>query len=138
MNKKYERYIEYIADDLQPPYFFNMKEMYGVSEKEYPLVLSKLFNQPVIIEGRDVYNTNGNEIYQEYSDGFWYKKEYDSNGNEIYYENSTGYWKKYEYDQYGNKIYYENSDGEWYKKKYDIYGNIIYYENSYGEIIDNR
>jgi len=29
-------------------------------------------------------------IYYEKSDGFWYKKEYDSNGNEIYFETSDG------------------------------------------------
>ena len=36
---------------------------------------------------------------------------YDSNGNEIYFEYSNGYWSKFEYDSSGNEIYYENSDG---------------------------
>ncbi len=57
-------------------------------------------------------NKNGNKIYYEYSNGYWYKNEYDSNGNDIYYENSDGYWSKREYDSNGNEIYYENSDGE--------------------------
>jgi hypothetical protein len=35
-------------------------------------------------------NKNGNKIYYEDSDGYWYKKEYDSNGNKIYYEDSNG------------------------------------------------
>ena len=35
-------------------------------------------------------NSNGNCIYFEDSDGFWYKNEYDSNGNRIYFENSDG------------------------------------------------
>jgi hypothetical protein len=34
---------------------------------------------------------------------------YDSNGNIIYYENSNGYWYKYEYDSNGNEIYFEYS-----------------------------
>ena len=34
---------------------------------------------------------NGNEIYSEYSDGRWYKKEYDSYGNLTRFENSKGY-----------------------------------------------
>jgi len=34
---------------------------------------------------------NGNVIYCENSDGYWYKSEYDSNGNEIYFEDSVGY-----------------------------------------------
>ena len=33
---------------------------------------------------------NGNGIYVEYSSGYWAKREYDSKGNEIYWENSDG------------------------------------------------
>ena len=33
---------------------------------------------------------NGKEIYNENSDGFWFKREYDSNGNQIYFEDSYG------------------------------------------------
>jgi hypothetical protein len=36
---------------------------------------------------------------------------YDSNGNLIYYENSNGYWFKHEYDSNGNEIYFEDSNG---------------------------
>ena len=36
------------------------------------------------------YDDKGNEIYREYSDGYWYKREYDNNGNLIYFENSYG------------------------------------------------
>jgi hypothetical protein len=63
---------------------------------------------------------------------------YDSNGNEIYYENSNGYWQKREYDSKGNKIYYEHSNGYWEKLEYDSNGNRIYYENSDGIIEDNH
>ena len=95
MNKKYERYIEYIVNDIQPPYFFNMKEMYGVSEKEYPLVLSKVFNQPIEILDITVYDTNDKIIYNESSNGYWVKVEYDANGNTIYYEDSDGVIRDY-------------------------------------------
>jgi glucan-binding YG repeat protein len=37
-----------------------------------------------------LYDSNGNKIYFEHSDGFWAKREFDSNGNQIYYENSDG------------------------------------------------
>ena len=60
----------------------------------------------------EIKDKNGNEIYFEYSDGFWGKSEYDSNGNKIYYENSDGFWSKREYDSNGNKIYWEDSDGD--------------------------
>ena len=111
MNKKYEKYINYIVNDIQPPYFINMKDNYGLSEKEYSLVLSKIYNQQVRIKGKRVYNTNGNEIYYENSNGYWVKKEYDTNGNMIYSETSDGFWVKKEYDNQGNLIYTETSDG---------------------------
>jgi hypothetical protein len=60
---------------------------------------------------------------------------YDSNGNKIYYEGSNGYWCKYDYDSNGNLIYSEDSYGTWSKRDYDAGGNIIYYENSKGEQI---
>ena len=111
MNKKYERYINYIVNDIKPPYFINMKDNYGLSEKEYPLVLDKVFNQPIRINGDYVYDTKGNRIYREDSDGYWRKIEYDNNGNLIYYETSNGFWIKYGYDINGNLIYKEDSDG---------------------------
>ncbi len=138
MNKKYERYINYIVNDIEAPYFINMKDNYGLSPDEYELILSKVYDQPVTIEGRNVYNTNGNQIYYEDSNGFWEKWEFDANGKVIYYENSKGYWFKYEYDNDGNNIYYEDSNGFWSKRVYNTNGKVIYRENSNGVIIDNR
>jgi hypothetical protein len=60
----------------------------------------------------DIKDKNGNVIYFEDSDGFWWKREFDSNGNKIYYENSTGFWVKRGFDSNGNQIYFENSGGE--------------------------
>ncbi len=58
-----------------------------------------------------LFDTNGNQIYFELSDGYWSKREYDSNGNLTYFEASDGYWAKQEYDSNGNEIYFEDSDG---------------------------
>ena len=138
MNKKYEKYINYIVNDIKSPYFINMKDNYGLKRNEYELVLSKVYNQPVTIKGRSVYDVQGNIIYRETSNGFWEKSEYDTNGNKIYVERSDGYWEKSEYDTNGNKIYFEDSNGFWVKREYDTNGNEIYYENSYGNIEDNR
>ena len=138
MNKKYEKYIDYIVNDIEAPYFINMKDNYGLKDDECVLVLSKIFNQPVRIKGISVYNTNGNIIYHEDSNGYWYKNEYDNQGNHIYSEDSNGYWHKYEYDTNGKVIYSETSDGFWFKREYDTNGNNIYYENSNGVIRDNR
>jgi len=112
MNKKYERYIEYIANDIKPPYIHNMRDMYGLRPDEYSLVLSKVYNQSVTIKGNQrVYDTNDNIIYREYIDGSWAKYEYDTNGNHIYYEDGDGYWYKFEYDANGNLIYQETING---------------------------
>ena len=62
-------------------------------------------------------DSNGNEIYREWSDGTWSKWvptltakwEY-ADGNEIYYESSNGYWQKREYAD-GKEIYFEDSKG---------------------------
>jgi uncharacterized membrane protein len=59
----------------------------------------------------NLYDSNGNCIYYEHSDGFWSKSDYDSNGNQTYIENSSGFWSKSDYDSNGNQIYYENSIG---------------------------
>jgi len=52
-----------------------------------------------------------NTTYSEYSNGVWYRNEYDDDGNETYTENSNGVWCRYEYDDDGNETYSENSDG---------------------------
>ena len=111
MNKKYERYINYIVNDIELPYFNYMRDHYGLKQDEMDLVLSRVYNQPVTIKDNSVYNNQGNEIYREYSTGYWVKYEYDTDGNEIYYEDSYGYWTKREYNQYGKVIYVENSNG---------------------------
>jgi hypothetical protein len=85
-----------------------------------------------------LYDSNGNRIYSENSNGYWFKRDYDSNCNEIYFEDSDGYWHKREYDSNGNVIYCDYSDGFWHKSDYDSNGNEIYFEDSDGNIIDNR
>ena len=132
MNKKYERYINYIVNDIEAPYFINMKEMYGLRPEEYELVLSKVYNHPVNIKGGMVYNQLGDIIYNEDSNNSWSKWEYDDQRNQIYYENSNGYWWKMKYDDQGNKIYLKDSDGYWWKKEYDDQRNEIYFEDSNG------
>ena len=86
----------------------------------------------------ELYDSNGNKIYYEDSDGDWCKKEYDSNNNEIYYEDSYDYWCRKEYDSNNNEIHYENSDGDWIRMEYDSNNNEIYFESRNGVIIDKR
>ena len=79
----------------------------------------------------------GNVIYLEDSDGYWYKSKHDK-GNEIYFENSDGFWVKRGYNDQGNEIYYEDSKGYWRKREYNDQGNVIYSIDSKGFILDNR
>jgi hypothetical protein len=90
MNKKYQRYIEYIVNDIEKPYFKYMRETYGLKQDEIELVLSKVYNQPVRIKDNSVYDSNGNIIYYEYNNGSWVKRECDTNDNNIYWETSYG------------------------------------------------
>jgi len=110
MNKKYQRYIDYIVNDIELPYI-KCLEQYGLKQEEYELILPKVFNRSVSIKGNNVYDTDDNIIYYENSSGDWAKYEYDTNGNLIYWETSNGYWVKQEYDTNGNTIYHEDSDG---------------------------
>ena len=54
MNKKYQRYIEYIVSDIEAPYFKNMSDVYGLKDSEYEMILSRMFNQPVSIMGNQL------------------------------------------------------------------------------------
>jgi hypothetical protein len=156
MKDKYKKYIEYIVNDIEAPYIKYLN-MYGLSDNEMDLVLSKVYNQSVTIKGNYVYDPNHNKIYGEDSNGFWFKREYDQNNNKIYFEDSNGFWVKQEYDtngnviyrEYsngewikydsnGNNIYYEDGNGFWYKREYDSNGKVIYHEGFDGVIIDNR
>jgi hypothetical protein len=139
---KKEQFIDRVLSILDKPYIKSLNSI-GIDDRDtQKVILSKLFNDNVTIQyginDISVYNSNGDKVYYEDSNGEWYKREYDLNGNQIYYEDSDGYWYKIEYDYNGKEIYYEDSDGEWSKTEYDSNGNDIYYENSDGDIIDRR
>jgi len=56
-----------------------------------------------------IYDNNENEIYTEYGDNTWYKREYDENGNRIYLRQSGGYIENCEYSKNNILIYEKNS-----------------------------
>lgn len=89
--------------------------------------ITKYFQNGFIV---DLNNINPNKP--------WSKRQYNSNGNKIYFERSNGDWEKYEYDAYGNRVCYKNSYGFWSKWEYDDFGNVVYYEASDGEIRGKR
>jgi hypothetical protein len=104
-------YLEKVSRILEPPYFYNMKEHFNVTDSNDQLeVLKYIFGDGITIDGfaRTIFSND----YIVYSEGRndWY--EYDENGNEIYSEGSDDYWYKREYDQNWNLIYQEDSDGK--------------------------
>ena len=140
MNKKYERYIEYIINDIKPPYIYNMREIYGLSEEEYKTILSKIFNHKVMIHygynGTEisVYNTSADLVYYE-GPRFWEEFNRQKIGGKyrvLFYHNSIGKTERFEYDSDGNDIYFEDNTGYWERREFDIKGNVISYSDSYG------
>ena len=81
----------YILNNLKAPYLYNLKNFYAIPDKDMQEdILSKYYGIKVIISGNQIYDSKGNGIYFEDSNGYWAKREYDSEGNLIYYENSDG------------------------------------------------
>ena len=78
------------------------------------------------------YDSNGNTLTSEDSDGYWTKRTYDSNGKELTYEDSDGDCRKYTYNSDGNRLTYENSNGYWIKHTYNSNGKELTFENSNG------
>jgi hypothetical protein len=78
------------------------------------------------------YDSNGNQLTFEDSDGFWTKSTYNSNSYLLTSENSHGDWSKYTYDSNGNRLTSEVSHGDWSKSTYDSNNNQLTYESSSG------
>ena len=138
MNKKYEKYINYIVNELEPPYFKNMEEMYGLKRDEFELVLTKLYNQPLLVNYPLIYDKQERLLYSESSYGAWEMFEYDHRGNKIYFADYYGVWGKKEYDDNGNELSFEDSYGYWERREYDENGKQVYYADSTGTVVDKR
>ena len=100
----------------------------------YVMTYRKLINGK---SAKYFYDSNGNKILYQRSDGLWEKYTYDSNGNKILYQCSNGSWEKYTYDSNGHELSYEDSDGRWRKSTYNSNGNNISYETSEGVLKTN-
>lgn len=111
MNKKLQRYINHIVENIDPPYVQNMKELYKItSEGAILSILCKLYDIPVII------TSTGNDSSYNIQD---------DKGNTLYYETPSGQWTLAEYDSNGNKTYYEDISGLRVKREYDTNGEVV-------------
>ena len=68
----------------------------------------------------DLFDKDGNKIYSfiTHLNGDWSKRTYNSKGNTLTFEDSDGFWYKCTYDLEGNQLTHEDSDGE--RKGFDI------------------
>jgi len=88
-------YLKRVSKRLEPPYFYNMIEQFGVTNpNDQNEVLKYIYGVDIkILKERknitiySVHSSTGLEFYYEDTTGYWSKKEYDSNGNNIYYIN---------------------------------------------------
>jgi YD repeat-containing protein len=76
--------------------------------------------------------TDENGVLRYSFDGFA-QRTYNSNGNLLKFEDSDGHWRKYTYDSSGNRLTSEDSYGNWSKSTYDSKGKELTYEDSNGE-----
>jgi len=110
-----------------------MKNIFGTTEelklKDYNGVLRYEYKG----YSQYTYDSNGNRLTFENSNGYWHKLTYDSSGNRLTFENSNGYWHKCTYDSNGNELTYEDSAGYSSKITYDSNGNELTFEDSKGE-----
>ena len=110
--------------------YFDLVKIFGLS-------LDKLFKVMGVNKYKikddyfEIYDNYGNEIYKEYSNGRWWKRELDNNCNVTYSKDSDGGWYKREYDSNGKLVYSEDSRGYWTKRKYKN-DKIINWEDSDG------
>ena len=81
MNKKYKKYINYIAKDVNPPYIHNMVNQYNLNEDEVFHVLSIIYDTPVHLKDYWIRDDNGRKLYHESSnEEFWIRYERDKKG----------------------------------------------------------
>ncbi len=85
-----------------------------------------------------LFDKNEHLVYDESSNGCWFKKVFDNEGNQIHYSSSNGFWWKREYDVNHKVLVYKESNGFWYKQIFNDDGIRVYFENSDGKIIGNK
>jgi hypothetical protein len=68
-----------------------MKNIFGTTEELKLKDKNGVLRYEYIEDYQYTYDSNGNQLTYEDSDGFWEKSTYDSNGNELTYEDSSGY-----------------------------------------------
>jgi hypothetical protein len=82
---------------------------------------------PIVIKDK-----NGNEIYYQNSDGYYYERTYSNTHCPLTYKNSNGDWTETTYDEDDNVLTYKKSDGFWAESTYGDDANELTYKDSDG------
>jgi len=66
----------------------------------------------------ELFDEDGNVIFEGYSGKHWVKREYNHDSQLLYEEWSDGKWEKYDYDKFGREVLFEDKSGFWEKRTY--------------------
>jgi|688.fasta_scaffold409539_4 hypothetical protein len=104
-------YLDKIIGIIEKPYFKELG-LYGLNDiEEWEYVIRKVFGIDIRVvigfTGYTIYDMNGNRVYFEDIGFYWERWEYNSDGNEIYEENSDGYKINFEIGYPTIEYYYE-------------------------------
>lgn len=102
------------------------------SELRHLVEKLKLNIEVISYQGGQYLFEEGILIFSKDPKGFCKSFTYDSNGNLIKFEASNGLWRTQEYDSNGNWIKVEHSNGVWETRKFDSEGNLIESKSSDG------
>jgi hypothetical protein len=101
---RHYRMLDKISDHVEIPYVQQMKDKYGVTDKE---------SQKYIL--KQIYGNDINFLDKNNDFGIIHNIRDTVNpnfaGKLLYIEDSTGWWRKFEYDDRGKEIYREDSNG---------------------------
>ena len=71
-----------------------------------------------------IFNEQGNIIYYEESNGYWFIQRYDKNNSIVYFDNSYGSWFEKKYDDNYHLIFHKKYDGYTETREYYPNGDI--------------
>jgi hypothetical protein len=123
LEDRQEALLKYAIKNVEKPYYYNLKNAFGLKENEIYRVLTMISGgiPPEIDRGVVILlDEYGQDWYNEITEtGEWEVNEYGGNAEITYYEDSSGKWYRVEYDYMDNPVYKENQDGVVFDRRED-------------------
>ena len=111
--KNQKEYLDKIISIIQPPYFYELETIFGITNiDEQRYIFKSIFGDGITmgkyIYYNKIYNDKKLDIYRERTtDRYWNKNEYNDYGYLSSYEDKEG-CDKIEYDSKGTQIWNNN------------------------------